>query len=91
MDAERGLTQRAADVPPGLESFQLDMQQRIARSMLKMAEAAAAKHCNKTARQTYLEVIDTFTGSGYTAERQRAQIGIDDLRAFEPEAKDKGP
>ena len=37
--------------------------------------------CAAKARETYLFVIETFIGIGYSAMRQRAQIGIDDLRA----------
>lgn len=48
----------------------------------KLAGEAMAKHCLPQARAVYLSIIETFTRSSYAAIRQRAQIGVDDVRAL---------
>jgi hypothetical protein len=48
--------------------------------MLEVADAARDHGCKDAARRLYDAVIGTYTGSAYAALRQRAQIGIDDLR-----------
>ncbi len=48
--------------------------------MLTVADAARDHGCKQVARRLYDTVIATYTGSAYAALRQRAQIGIDDLR-----------
>ncbi len=63
------------------QSNMLAISQTVASRWNAFAGAAAAKGCGPTARALYLYVIETFTGSAYAAMRQRAQIGIDDLRA----------
>ena len=75
-----------SNTPPGLIGLETGLRQSVARSMIDLAEDAVEKKCLKTARKTYLAVIDTFTGSAYAAARQRAQIGIDDLRAAQMQA-----
>jgi hypothetical protein len=57
------------------------ISQTVAARWNTFAGLAAEKGCGSTARTLYLYVIETFTGSAYAAMRQRAQIGIDDLRA----------
>jgi hypothetical protein len=47
---------------------------------LEVADAAADAGCPEQARALYREVIRTFTGSGYAAHRQRAEIGLAELR-----------
>jgi hypothetical protein len=47
---------------------------------LEVADAAAGAACPEQARSLYREVIRTFIGSGYAAYRQRAEIGLEDLR-----------
>jgi len=63
------------------QSNMLALSQTVAIQWNAFAGAAADKGCGPTARTLYLYVIETFTGSAYAAMRQRAQIGIDDLRA----------
>jgi hypothetical protein len=48
--------------------------------ILKVADAARQHHCKEVARNLYDTVIATYIGAAYAALRQRAQIGIDDLR-----------
>ncbi len=48
--------------------------------VLEVADAAREHGCKKVARGLYDAVIATYTGAAYAALRQRAQIGIDDLR-----------
>jgi hypothetical protein len=48
--------------------------------VLQVADAARDHGCKDVARSLYDAVIATYTGSAYTALRQRAQIGIEDLR-----------
>jgi hypothetical protein len=52
-----------------------------AANRIKLADVLTAKECFDVARELYLSVIDDFPGSVFAAARQRAQIGIDDLRA----------
>ncbi len=46
----------------------------------RVAQIAADKGCIKIARKLWLFVVDNYVGSRYAAYRQRAQIGIDDIR-----------
>jgi hypothetical protein len=48
--------------------------------LLEVADAARVHGCKNVARGLYDTVIATFVGSGYSALRERARIGIDDLR-----------
>jgi hypothetical protein len=48
--------------------------------ILQVAEAARDHGCNEVARGIYDSVIATYTGAAYASLRQRAQIGIEDLR-----------
>ena len=48
--------------------------------ILEVGDAAKSRGCKTDARKMYDAVISTYVGSGYAALRQRAQIGIDDLR-----------
>lgn len=58
----------------------LDKGQQAATDMNRAAQAAADKGCPAIARKWWIYVIENFIGNGYAAMRQRAQIGIDDLR-----------
>jgi hypothetical protein len=51
-------------------------------SLNRLGDDAVKKKCRIEARTAFLTVIETFTGSFYTAIRQRAQIGLDDVRAM---------
>jgi hypothetical protein len=55
--------------------------QRAAADYNRVAQTAANKGCDATARRIYLKVVDRYVGPDYAAMRQRAQIGLDDLRA----------
>ncbi len=46
-----------------------------------LGDLALSKGCSGEARSLYLTVVETFTGEVFSALRQRAGIGIDDLRA----------
>lgn len=59
----------------------VEMSQWPARYQNRVAQAAADKGCSDLARELYLDVIDRYTGTAYAAMRERARIGIDDLRA----------
>ena len=52
----------------------------IGAVMLDVADAAHDAGCAKIARQIYDFVIGLFSGSSYSALRQRAEIGIKDLQ-----------
>ncbi len=49
--------------------------------ILDLADAAADRDCPEFARALYRAVITTYIGTGYVAHRQRAEIGLVDLRA----------
>jgi DNA-directed RNA polymerase subunit RPC12/RpoP len=49
-----------------------------------MADEAKDARCDKLARIAYDFVIELYLGSDYAALRQRAEIGINDLRARRP-------
>ncbi|MFI5022545.1 MAG: hypothetical protein ACHQRJ_12935 [Alphaproteobacteria bacterium] len=48
--------------------------------ILDVADGAKRHGCKETARYLYDYVISTYVGSGYAGLRERAHIGIDDLR-----------
>ena len=54
--------------------------QHTAAWRLDAADAAASYGCPDLAKAIYQNVIRTYVGSGYAAYRQRAEIGLDDLR-----------
>lgn len=56
-----------------LHSMKMELQ-------FALADAAKAKRCFGLADELYRKVITVYTGSSYAAERERARIGIDDIR-----------
>jgi hypothetical protein len=58
----------------------IDLYQDVAVWYLEAAAAAAKRGCPAAAKEIYTSVIETFIGSAYDAYRQRAEIGLDDLR-----------
>jgi hypothetical protein len=60
----------------------LSTLQRTASWFLDAADAAASHGCPDRAKAIYHYVIATYIGSGYAAHRQRAEIGLADLRAL---------
>ena len=69
----------------GLSSYNRGLNAAAVREMPselnRMATAAADRRCYDLARTIYLKVIELFPEAWAAAPRQRAQIGIDDLRA----------
>lgn len=74
--AERGARNVARYSVPTLEN-----QQLAASLLLDVADAAAEKGCLEYARGLYRGVIREYIGTGYAAHRQRAEVGLGDLRA----------
>ena len=58
----------------------VDMVVESGSWILRVADAARQHRCKDVARDLYETVIATYTGAAYAALRQRAQIGIEDLR-----------
>jgi hypothetical protein len=75
----RSLVLAAAGMPAPEEQG-LDVVIEGGSWVLEVADAARQHRCTKVARDLYDTVIATYTGSAYAALRQRAQIGIEDLR-----------
>ena len=69
----------------------LEYGQQAAINYNQAAQVAADKGCPAIARGLWLSVIEQFTGSGYAAQRQRAQIGIDDLRSAAIQPRSPSP
>jgi hypothetical protein len=50
-------------------------------SLFAIADSAAELNCNIIAERNYKAVVKTFIGSRFVAHRERARVGLDDLRA----------
>ena len=61
--------------------------QMLAGVHLEIADSARKRGCLDFADGVYRYVISTFIGTGYAAHRQRAQIGLDDIRAVRTRSK----
>jgi hypothetical protein len=61
--------------------------QMLAGVHLDIADSARKRGCLDFADGVYRYVISTFIGAGYAAHRQRAQIGLDDIRAVRTRSK----
>lgn len=48
-----------------------------------ITDAMVVRGCPDKAKRIYLDVIDTYVGSGYEAARQHAMVGIEDARDAE--------
>lgn len=59
----------------------LRTRQLTAGLILEIGDRALKKGCLDFAEEAYRTVIATFTGFGYVAHRQRAEIGLQDIRA----------
>lgn len=57
-----------------------EVEKQTADITLDFGDTAAEKGCVKQAREIYTSVITRFVGIGYSAYRERAKIGLDDLR-----------
>jgi len=76
--------QRAVGLSEGVaKNDKLGLSQRLATAigLADVADAAKRKGCAEQARALYDLIVEVYVGSGYAGVRQRAQIGIDDLRA----------
>lgn len=51
-------------------------------TVLRVADGAKSRRCKDVARELYEFVVSTYIGSGYSGLRDRARIGLDDLRAM---------
>jgi hypothetical protein len=58
----------------------LEAKRASADGQLIVADVARKASCLDFADATYRDVIATFIGMGYVSHRQRAEIGIDDVR-----------
>jgi hypothetical protein len=58
----------------------LVFRQMSADLTLDVADSALTDGCLDFADKAYRNVISTYVGLGFAAHRQRAQIGIDDVR-----------
>jgi hypothetical protein len=47
-----------------------------------VGQIAQERGCTAIARTIYTDIIQIYEGSDYAALRQRAQIGVDDLRGL---------
>jgi len=70
----------ASAVYVGIASDDLSLRQQGAGWVLDVADGAADHGCPDFARKLYRHVIEVYIGLGYTAHRQRAEIGLADLR-----------
>lgn len=61
-------------------SDEIEDMQLAAADYNNVASAFLRVECPDRARDVYLLVIDKFVGEAYAAARQRARIGIDDIR-----------
>jgi hypothetical protein len=87
---EQGLTYSLAEIQKGKWSSQqlIRLHQTYADHALKtvntrllVADAYLQHKCLDEADKTYRSVLISYIGSNYVAARQRAQVGIDDVRA----------
>jgi hypothetical protein len=52
----------------------------LATTLFIVADGARSLGCRKIADHYYRQVLSIFTGSAYNAYRQRALVGIEDVR-----------
>ncbi len=55
---------------------------RSGDAVLQVADAYRDRGCPREARRLYDEVLKVFTGTAYASLRDRAKVGIDDLRSI---------
>lgn len=60
------------------------LAQLSARSQIDAADKLLAAHCDARADAWYRTVIGRFTGPQWAALRERARIGVDDIRNRKP-------
>lgn len=64
----------------GVSTNGVDIVNQTGLAYVAIGDLAGSKGCAKEARSIYLAVIESFTGVDFAALRERAMIGIDDLR-----------
>jgi len=57
-----------------------EVEKQVADITLDFGDVAAEKGCIKQAREIYTGIVSTFIGIGYSAYRERARIGLDNIR-----------
>jgi hypothetical protein len=73
------LLRSKAHMREALAQLQKNLDERF-----EMADAALSAGCFSLADDGYRDVIKTHTGADYQAARDRAKVGIDDVRAKQP-------
>jgi hypothetical protein len=58
----------------------LDLRQQAVALELEVADSALRHGCLDFADSRYRSIISTYIGLGYAAHRQRAEIGLNDVR-----------
>ena len=72
-----------ADAVGSNDDLGLDVKFDTGSWILDVADSAKDHGCKDVARSLYDAVIQIFIGGGYAALRDRARIGIDDLRGLQ--------
>jgi hypothetical protein len=73
------LVKSKAHMNDALAQLQKNLDERF-----ELADAALSAGCFGLADDGYRDVIKTHVGSDYQAARDRAKVGIDDVRAKQP-------
>ncbi|GBR52844.1 hypothetical protein AA11825_2350 [Acetobacter pomorum DSM 11825] len=66
-----------------LNQLELEENTKISTIKNKIGDGLISVGCLSEAKNMYMNVIDTYTGSAYSAIRQHSQIKIDDIREME--------
>lgn len=66
-----------------LNQLELEENTKISTMKNKIGDGLITIGCLSEAKNMYMSVIDTYTGSAYSAIRQHSQIKIDDIREME--------
>lgn len=66
-----------------LDQLELEENTKISTIKNKIGDNLISVGCLTEAKTMYMSVIDTYTGSAYSAIRQHSQIKIDDIREME--------
>ena len=79
LEAARTAAAEAITITSGVEFF-LSARISAGSLLLDVADAAKGKGCAAVARAMYDQVVQSYTGLSFAALRERAAIGIQDLR-----------
>lgn len=58
----------------------LDTARTVAEAALEVGDIAKRHGCKEAARETYDAIMKVYVGTAYAAYRERAVVGINDLR-----------